>query len=480
MNLPVVSVVMSVFNGQRFLSEAVQSILGQSFSDFEFVIVDDGSTDKSSEILAQYMRRDDRIRVHRHTNKGRALSLNIGIELSKGRYIARMDADDVALPDRLKEQVDFMELHPEVGLLSGSYERIRSDGRLLDKVRLPLRDDEIRSMMLQSNAMCHPAVMMRKEVAIACGGYRKVFSESEDYDLWLRMSERSQLANLEQPILQYRVHSKQASIANSRHQMLCVLAARTGAAIRKQGRPDPFSGVEEITPELLRKLGVTTGEIQECLRASHRNSFIDPIRRAFRVRLWHPLLNFTRPIRHALGLRQKNAKATDKQKVLLRNGLLDATWVETGTFMGDTTSVLSRVAKMVYSIEPEPALFSKAEQRFSHTSNVRIIKGLSEEVFPKLLPTIGGNVCFWLDGHYSAGITFKGPQETPIIDELTAIGQNISQMDKIVVLVDDVRCFEPRNPEFSAYPPVDVLVDWARKHKLTWHIEHDIFIAKNH
>jgi glycosyltransferase involved in cell wall biosynthesis len=310
---PTVSVVMSVYNGQRFLSEAVQSILGQSFSDFEFVIVDDGSTDKSSEILAQYMRRDDRIHVHRQTNKGRALSLNIGMELSKGRYVARMDADDVALPNRLAEQVDFMELHPEVGLLSGSYERISSDGRLMDMVRLPLRDDEIRSMMLQSNAMCHPAVMMRKEVAIACGGYRKVFLDADDYDLWLRMSERIQLANLEQSILRYRVHSKQASIVNLRHQMLCVLAARTGAAFRKQGKPDPFSGVEQITPELLRKLGVTTAEIQECLQASQRNPVLDPIRNALRVRLWHPLLNFTRPLRHALGLRQKSGKATDKQ-----------------------------------------------------------------------------------------------------------------------------------------------------------------------
>jgi hypothetical protein len=221
---------------------------------------------------------------------------------------------------------------------------------------------------------------------------------------------------------------------------------------------------------------------------------IDPIRHAFRVGLWHPLLSLTRPIRHILGLRKKSDNVYRdwadkefaapsphfvKQKVLLRNGLRDATWVETGTFMGDTTSVLSKVAKMVYSIEPEPTLFSKAEQKFSSTSNVKIIKGLSEDVFPKLLPTISGNICFWLDGHYSAGITFKGPQDTPIIDELAVIGRNITQMSKIVVMVDDMRCFDPRNPEFSAYPPVDVLVDWARKHNLSWHIEHDIFIAKN-
>jgi hypothetical protein len=236
---------------------------------------------------------------------------------------------------------------------------------------------------------------------------------------------------------------------------------------------------------------------------------IDTIRRAFNVWLWHPLLNFTRPIRQRLGLRQERVRGVEmgghrvlndanlyeewadrefaapspqvvKQKVLLRNGLRDATWVETGTYLGDTTELLSKVAKMVYSIEPEPTLFSKAEQKFRNTSNVKIIKGLSEDVFPKLLSTISGDVCFWLDGHFSAGITFKGPQDTPIVDELAVIGLNITRASKIVVMVDDVRCFDPKNPEYSAYPSVDLLVDWARKHKLTWHIEHDIFIAKNH
>ena len=517
MSSPTVSVVMSVFNGQTFLAEAIESILNQTFRDFEFLIVDDGSTDATPEILSTYAKQDGRIRIVRHENKGRAVSLNIGIGLSKSLYVARMDADDISLPNRLKEQFEFMERHPAVGLLSGSYERINAEGRLLDTVRLLPRDEEIKLAMLINNAMCHPAAMMRREEAIACGGYRKAFLDADDYDLWLRMSERSQLANLEQPILQYRVHSKQVSIVNSGHQMLCVLAARTAAAFRKQGRPDPLSGVEQITPELLRKLGVAKAEIQHCLLASYRSSVtfrdvIDPIRRAFRVLLWHPLLNFTRPIRHTLGLRQKSVKATDKeanvhkdladknnvyrdwadrefaapsphfvkQKVLLRNGLRDATWVETGTFMGDTTSVLSKVAKMVYSIEPEPTLFSNAEQKFSNTSNVKIIKGLSEDVLPKLLPRISGNICFWLDGHYSTGITFKGTQDTPIISELTVIERNMTQMSKMVVMVDDIRCFDPRNPEFSAYPPVDVLVDWARKHNLTWHIEHDIFIAKNH
>ncbi len=266
------------------------------------------------------------------------------------------------------------------------------------------------------------------------------------------------------------------------------------AAVRAENPPPP-SGLKEASRIFLvclknairwrlgriaKKQAPAAQPMQDCLQASHGSSVIDPIRRAFRVRLWHPLLNLTRPVRHALGLRQKSVKATDKQRILLRNGLPDATWVESGTFMGDTTSVLSRVVKMVYSIEPEPTLFSKAEQKFSNTSNVKIIRGLSEDVLPKLIPTLSGNVCFWLDGHYSAGITFEGPQETPIRDELAVIGRHITQMSKIVVMVDDVHCFDPTNPEFSAYPPADFLVDWAREHNLIWHIEQDIFIAKNH
>jgi glycosyltransferase involved in cell wall biosynthesis len=268
---PSVSVLMSVFNGQAFLSEAIESILRQTFRDFEFVIIDDGSTDDTSEILSAYANRDARVLVFHHDNKGRAESLNIGMSFAKGQYIARMDADDIALRDRLQEQYDFMQCHPEVGLLSGAYERISSDGQLLDIVRPPLRDDQIRLMMLRTSAMCHPAVMMRKEIALLAGGYRASLLDADDYDLWLRMSEHTQMANLENTILRYRVHPKQASVANSISQALCVIAARTAAMRRKLGEPDPLSGVEEVTPQLLRKLGVATAEIQDSLLANYGN-----------------------------------------------------------------------------------------------------------------------------------------------------------------------------------------------------------------
>jgi hypothetical protein len=168
-----------------------------------------------------------------------------------------------------------------------------------------------------------------------------------------------------------------------------------------------------------------------------------------------------------------------KQNCVLRNGVPGAIWVETGTFMGETTALLAQHSRQVYSIEPEPKLYVRASALFADKKHVEIINGLSETVFPELLPKLHGDVNFWLDGHYSAGITFKGPVDTPIVAELNTIAENLHRFGKVSVLVDDVRCFDPTLPEYSTYPSVDYLVDWARAHQLKWRIEQDIFIAKN-
>jgi hypothetical protein len=168
-----------------------------------------------------------------------------------------------------------------------------------------------------------------------------------------------------------------------------------------------------------------------------------------------------------------------KQACLIRNSIPNSIWIETGTYLGETTEILSRHGSKVFSIEPEPILFKNAQKYFNNVKNVEILNGTSEDVFPVLLPKINGNVNFWLDGHYSAGITFKGPQDTPILDELKIISSNISHFNKVCILIDDIRCFNPHQPEYASYPSINILVDWARKHDLNWHIEHDIFIAKN-
>ncbi len=167
-----------------------------------------------------------------------------------------------------------------------------------------------------------------------------------------------------------------------------------------------------------------------------------------------------------------------REDVLTRNSLFHATWVETGTYLGATTKFLAQTARMVFSIEPEPKLFAFAQAYFKDYTNVSILNGLSEEVLPQLLPTLSGDVCFWLDGHYTDETTHKGPQDTPILDELNCIGDNLSGFDHVVVLIDDVHLFNGQTHIYGPYPNIEKLEEWAHAAKLNWHIEHDIFVAK--
>ena len=168
-----------------------------------------------------------------------------------------------------------------------------------------------------------------------------------------------------------------------------------------------------------------------------------------------------------------------KQTVLLRNAFPNSIWVETGTYLGLTTKVLSKHGSFVYSIEPEPNLYINAVENFKFYPNVEILKGLSEEVFPSLLPKLSGDINFWLDGHYSHGNTHKGPQDTPILDELANISRNLNHFGKVCIMIDDIRCFNPEIDAYSTYPRLNVLVDWANQNNLIWHIEHDILVAKS-
>jgi hypothetical protein len=168
-----------------------------------------------------------------------------------------------------------------------------------------------------------------------------------------------------------------------------------------------------------------------------------------------------------------------KLAVLLRNAIPNAIWVETGTYLGQTTKELSIHGSLVYSIEPEPFLYARAAAYFEKFANVEIINGLSEEVFPVLLPGLSGDVNFWLDGHYSSGNTHKGPKDTPILEELSQITRSLHNFHRVCVLIDDIRCFNPQIEEYSSYPSLNKIVEWANINELEWHIEHDIFVAKS-
>jgi hypothetical protein len=257
MNIPLVSVVMVVCNVDRFLAAAVESILGQSFSDFEFIIVDYGSTDASKRIVERFAQTDSRVRLHETPHCGLGEARNVACSLARGRYIALMDADDVALPQRLQLEVDFMERHPTIGLLGGAVQWINAAGEPLYLSRHPAGDTELRKTLAVYCAFWQPTVLLLKDAFIRAGGYRNAFAPAEDYDLWLRITEHYQCSNLEEVILNYRIHPNQVSLRKRKQQTLGILGAQRSAAIRESGEIDIFDSVDLVTPEVLARVGVT-------------------------------------------------------------------------------------------------------------------------------------------------------------------------------------------------------------------------------
>ena len=203
MSNPLISVVLSVYNAEKYLTEAIESILNQSFRNFEFIIINDGSTDRSLEIIKSYD--DKRIVLISRENRGLIASLNEGIEQAKGKYIARMDADDISLSNRFEEQVKFMEKNLDVGICGTAV--IMFGEHMKDSPWKLARDDQtIRTELLFSSSLAHPTVMMRRALLVENGLlYKENFVHAEDVELWIRMAEYTKFANLKMPLLKYRV-----------------------------------------------------------------------------------------------------------------------------------------------------------------------------------------------------------------------------------------------------------------------------------
>jgi glycosyltransferase involved in cell wall biosynthesis len=197
---------MSVHNGETYLAQALDSILGQSFSSFEFIAVDDASTDDTARILADYAGRDSRIcALSNQRNMGLAWSLNHGLKQANGRYIARMDADDISLPLRLEKQFSFMEKHPGVGVIGTAVEIIDAAGQVIGQRLYPPDPIVIRWRLALENPLCHPTVMIRRSL-LQDAPYNSDLKTAQDYDLWCRLGILTRFANLSQPLLRFRKH----------------------------------------------------------------------------------------------------------------------------------------------------------------------------------------------------------------------------------------------------------------------------------
>jgi glycosyltransferase involved in cell wall biosynthesis len=212
---PRITVLMPIYNGARYLPEAMESILQQSFTNFEFLIINDGSTDESVRIVNSYT--DPRIRlIENDRNMGLVHTLNRGLDLAQGEFIARMDCDDISLQERLEKQLILMERCPEIGVCGGWIEYFM--GRQL-VLKLPVSDAEIKRTLPSDNPMAHPTVMLRTAVIKARQLYfDPEYSHVEDYELWVRLAAVTCFANIPEVLLKYRIHPEQVGHRHSAEQ----------------------------------------------------------------------------------------------------------------------------------------------------------------------------------------------------------------------------------------------------------------------
>jgi glycosyltransferase involved in cell wall biosynthesis len=220
-----ISVIMPVYNCEKYVGKAIESILAQSFSNFEFIIINDRSIDASRVIISSYT--DDRIRIYdNETNLGVAQSLNKAISYAGGEFIAVMHADDISLPHRFETQLKYLKSHHDIGVC-GSYIKIIGNGEN-NIVKHPTAHDDIVCTLLFQNPLCHPSIMMRKAILEKHSLlYDKIFDGAEDYDIWIRISRYCKLANIDKVLLHYRIHNNQITIVHSTTQTLYADRIRT-------------------------------------------------------------------------------------------------------------------------------------------------------------------------------------------------------------------------------------------------------------
>jgi glycosyltransferase involved in cell wall biosynthesis len=227
---PLVSVVMSVYNSAAYLAEAIESILHQTYSNFEFIIINDGSNDESLSIIKSYT--DNRIlSIDNDGNKGLIYSLNKGIDLAKGQYIARMDADDISLPTRLQKQVDFLEANSAIGVCSSNY--IQFNGQLEKHYFAYDRHEEILVHLLFNSSLIHPSLMIRKSCLAQLDKlFDSNFQHAEDYELWSRLIFKCRFANVPDTLIKYRLHKNQVTQLYKSIQMNAANATRKALLLR--------------------------------------------------------------------------------------------------------------------------------------------------------------------------------------------------------------------------------------------------------
>jgi glycosyltransferase involved in cell wall biosynthesis len=243
---PTVSVIMPVHNSEQYLAEAIDSILCQTWSDFELIIINDGSQDNSTVVISEYQKRDSRIRVYTQENLGVTFALRRGWQATLGEYIARMDADDISLPKRFEQQVKFLNEHPEIGVVGTWVKTFNSESPTI--WRYPTDHPAIKAQLLFGPPLAHPSVMMRKALFDSAQiNYDPTYKRAQDYALWVEAAKHFHLANIPQVHLLYRLHSQQ---------------------VRQLGKQDQQYTGFEVQKRQLLELGIAPTPSEAVLHAS--------------------------------------------------------------------------------------------------------------------------------------------------------------------------------------------------------------------
>ena len=224
---PLVSVIIPAYNAEKYLSQAIESILNQTFRDFELIIIDDCSTDNTWQVIDKYHKADKRVVVSRNKkNLKLSRTLNKAIKVSKGKYIARMDADDISFPDRLEKQVKFMEANLEVGISGGTMIIMDVSGKVTGERNYHTTDKKIREKIFRYSPFCHPSIIIRKSVLANSGLYNHYYNPAEDYELYFRIGLQAKFANLKDKLIKYRVVSNSMTMGELKAMEFKTIKAR--------------------------------------------------------------------------------------------------------------------------------------------------------------------------------------------------------------------------------------------------------------
>ena len=274
--IPKISVVMSVYNDAPFVREAIESILKQTFDDFEFIVIDDGSKDGSSDILALYAEKDSRIRIFRQENSGLIAALNHGLKYCRAPLIARMDGDDISLPYRFEAQVEVIEKHPNFAVIGSQVVFIDTFGKVIGESVVPTHPEYLRDHLLLENCIFHPSVLMRKEAVLNCGGYSSEAKHAEDYDLWARMVQAGWwIGNTADVLLRYR-YQRSESIGVSKAKEQDISAGRIRKSLVEFAR-SPKGWLDTIREEAICFAFPAGSHIDQALIRIGAWDMVDPI-----------------------------------------------------------------------------------------------------------------------------------------------------------------------------------------------------------